>query len=66
MSREELRQWAPWALDNLQPAKRLVQIMANVLVVLALAQVAGVDIEGLTNGNVVPPEDLSLVRTWPC
>lgn len=51
----EVQKWAPWALDNLQPWKRLLSLAANVLVVLALAQVAGVDIEKLTGGAVVPP-----------
>lgn len=51
----EAQKWVPWALDHLQGWKRLVSIMANVLVFLALAQFMGVDIESLTSGKVVPP-----------
>lgn len=55
MSREELRQWAPWALDNLQPAKRLLLIAANIVTAAALLQFLGVDIEAVTQGKITPP-----------
>lgn len=51
----ELKQWLPGALDQLQGWKRLIQLCMNVLVILALAQVSGVDVGALTQGNVVPP-----------
>lgn len=51
----EMAKWIPGALDSLQGWKRLVQLAMNVAVVLALAQFAGVDVEAITKGNLVPP-----------
>lgn len=51
----EAQKWLPWAFDHLQPAKKLVAFVYNVLLMLALAQLVGVDIATLTSGNVVPP-----------
>lgn len=50
-----MQKWAPWALSQLQPWKKLVGIITNVLVFLFLAQFLGVDIGEVTQGKVVPP-----------
>jgi len=52
---ESVKQWLPGALDQLQGWKRLIQLAMNILVILALCQVSGVDVGALTQGNVVPP-----------
>ena len=51
---QELVKWLPGALDRLQGWKRLVQLAMNVMVVLTLLLILGVDLGKLTGGTIAP------------
>jgi hypothetical protein len=51
---DELKKWSPIAFDHLQPAKKLIGFVANLLTLLMTAQAIGLDVHMLSNGFLTP------------